>query len=105
MPEGPEGRRVLYLKFDGGARGNPGLGGAGAHSYLGPNPVVELWWGAVFVGENVTNNIAEYEGLISGLEAAVAYFGQRHFHFRIGGDSMLILGQVTGETPCRALNL
>ena len=61
--------------------------------------------GSAFVGEYVTNNVAEYEGLILGIEAAVALFGQRHFHFRIGGDSMLILGQITGETPYRALSL
>ena len=75
MPEGPEGRRVRYLKFDGGARGNPGLAVAGAHIFLGPNPMVELWWGSAFVGKYVTNNVAEYEGLILGIEAAVALLG------------------------------
>ena len=98
MPEGPEGRRVPYLKFDGGARGNPGLAGAGAHLFLGPNPIVELWWGSAFVGEYVSNNVAEYEGLVLGLEAAAATFGRKHFHWRIGGDSLLILGQVAGDT-------
>ena len=105
MPEGPEGRRVLYLKFDGGARGNPGVAGVGAHIFLGPNPMVELWWGSAFVREYVTNNVAEYEGLILGIEAAVALFGQRHFHFRIGGDSMKVPGQITGAMSCRALSL
>ena len=59
MPEGSEGRRVLYLKFDGGARGNPGLAGAGAHIFLESDPLIELWWGSMFVGEYVSNNVAE----------------------------------------------
>ena len=53
----------------------------------------------------MTNNAAEYEGLILGLEAEVRIFGHGHFHFHIGGDNQLILSQVTGEAACRAPNL
>ena len=80
MPEGPKGRRILYLKFDGGARGDPGLAGAGAHIFLESDPLVELWWGSAFVGEYVSNKVAEYEGLILGLEAAATNSGRKHFH-------------------------
>ena len=103
MPEGPEGSRVVYLKFDTGARGNPGLVGARAHIFLRPNPMVELWWGSAFVGEYITNNVVEYEGLILGIEAAYALFGRTHFHLGIGGASMIVMGKITGATPCRAL--
>ena len=34
-PEGPRRRRGLHLLFHRGARGNPGVGGAGAHIFLG----------------------------------------------------------------------
>ena len=65
------------------ARRNPGLGGAGAHIFFGLGLVVELWWGSMFRGEEVTNKVAEYEGLILGLQAAVQIFGRKQFHFQI----------------------
>ena len=96
---------MLNLLIDGGARGNPGIGGARPQIFLGHSPAVELRWGTIFLGEEVINNVAEYEGLILGLRAAVELFGRRHFYFRIGGDNQLFLSQVTEEMACRALNL
>ncbi len=48
------------------------------------------YWGA----EQVTNNVAEYRGLILGLEAA-----ERHAmtNIRIEGDSKLVISQVKGD--------
>ena len=55
------------MKFDGCSKGNPGLAGAGAVIYLFNN---EYWAESFFVGENFTNNHAEYAGLILGLQQA-----------------------------------
>ena len=57
----------FIMNFDGCSKGNPGLGGAGAVIY---NENDEIWSGTFFVGENATNNHAEYAGLILGLEQA-----------------------------------
>ena len=95
----------MNLSFEGGARGNPSVPGAGAHIFFGLSLAGRLWRGTVFPGKEVTNNVAEYEALILGLQAVVELFGRRQFHFRIGGDSQLLLGQVTGEMACRAPNV
>eukprot|EP01032_Pedospumella_encystans_P016564 gene16564-18894_t len=51
------------LRFDGGSRGNPGLGGAGAaiYNYMTSGELNEIWRGYFFVGKTgITNNQAEY---------------------------------------------
>ena len=81
--------RVLnpfLTSIDGGSRGNPGLGGAGGHIFLWGAEKMELWWGSKYVRDHATNNEAEYEGLILGLQAAVRHFG-RSSSFHIQGDS------------------
>ena len=60
-----QGKYILY--FDGCCKGNPGPGGAGAVLYKNN---IEIWSDSKFVGENVTNNIAEYTGMLIGLEYA-----------------------------------
>jgi ribonuclease HI len=52
------------LFFDGCSKGNPGLAGAGAVIY---NNDQEIWSDSFFVGDKITNNYAEYSGLILGL--------------------------------------
>ena len=56
------------LFFDGCSKGNPGPAGAGAVIYHND---IEIWYDAIFVGKRETNNVAEYSGLICGLEEAV----------------------------------
>jgi ribonuclease HI len=82
------GRAHVY--FDGGSRGNPGPAAIGWVIVTGDGIVAEA-------GETIgttTNNRAEYEALIAGLEAASDY-GYDEVHVR--GDSELIVKQVRGE--------
>ena len=79
------------LSTDGGARGNPG---PAAYGY-----VLEAEDGTVLAahGERIgeaTNNVAEYRGLVAGLEKAVE-LGVRELD--VVSDSELLVKQMTGE--------
>jgi ribonuclease HI len=79
-----------YVYFDGAARGNPGPAAIGWVIVTDDGIVTE---GGERIGET-TNNRAEYDALIRGLEAARA----RGFDaVELRGDSELIVKQVTGE--------
>ena len=78
------------LFFDGCSKGNPGPAGAGAVIYHND---IEIWSDAIFVGKRETNNVAEYSGLICGLEEAVR---QNIKQLSIKGDSELVIKQVNG---------
>ena len=78
------------LQFDGCSKGNPGLSGAGAVIYQGSE---EIWASSLFIGEKITNNFAEYSGLILGLEQAIK---MNIKVLMVEGDSMLVINQVTG---------
>jgi len=85
-----EGGGRAHVYFDGGSRGNPGPAAIGWVIVTGDGIVAED-------GETIgttTNNQAEYEALIAGLEAARDY-GYDEVHVR--GDSELIVKQVRGE--------
>ena len=58
----------VQMYCDGGSRGNPGVAGSGAVVY-GPDgdTLAEI---AYVVGKKASNNVAEYHGLLRGLEAA-----------------------------------
>ena len=83
---------------DGGARGNPGPAGWGAHLLLDGEKVLDLWG---FLGET-TNNVAEYRALIAALDAAVD-LGADEVVVRT--DSQLIQRQVTGRYKVRQPHL
>jgi len=87
------------MNFDGGSRGNPGLSGAGAVIYHFDK---EVWAASFFVGENATNNHAEYAGLILGLQQARAFNIK---HLKVEGDSLLVINQMKGLYKCRSENL
>ena len=85
-----EGGGRAHVYFDGGARGNPGPAGIGWLIVTSNGIVAE---GSDRIGR-ATNNQAEYEALITALEAARDY-GYDEVHVR--GDSELIVKQVRGE--------
>ena len=87
------------LKFDGCSKGNPGLAGAGAVIYNNNN---EIWNDYFFVGENATNNHAEYAGLILGLQQAITMGIQ---NLTIKGDSQLVINHMKGLYKCKSINL
>jgi ribonuclease HI len=76
---------------DGGARGNPGPAAA-AYLIFSENGAV-LKTDSRFLGKR-TNNQAEYEGVIAGLEAALA-LGVTDVVFHL--DSELVCRHLTGE--------
>jgi ribonuclease HI len=89
----------FVLFFDGCCKGNPGPGGAGAVIY---NNGIEIWSDSVFVGKKITNNIAEYTGLIIGLKQA-AKLGIKNII--INGDSQLVIKQMNGVYKVSSENL
>ena len=82
---------LITVEFDGGSRGNPGPAGLGVvlRSQDG-TPLLTL---GRFIGR-ATNNVAEYQALITGLKKA-AELGARRVAVR--GDSELIIKQMRGE--------
>lgn len=82
--------------FDGGSRGNGtgrAVAGSGAVIFRSGT---QVWSAGRFLGQ-VTNNVAEYDGLILGLEGA-AKLGIRRL--KIKGDSKLVVNQVQGQWKC-----
>jgi ribonuclease HI len=79
------------LRTDGGARGNPGPAGSGFVLEDPDGAVVRS--GGRYIGET-TNNQAEYDALIWGLETALEH-GVRSIEVR--ADSELVVRQVNGH--------
>ena len=85
------GRRVL-VEADGGSRGNPGPAGYGA-VVLDPDTGEALAERAAGIGR-ATNNVAEYGGLVAGLQAALE-LGADEVDVRM--DSKLVVEQMSGR--------
>ncbi|WP_416565418.1 bifunctional RNase H/acid phosphatase [Nocardia testacea] len=84
--------REVVVEADGGSRGNPGPAGYGAVVFDADRVgVLAERRGALGV---TTNNVAEYRGLIAGLEAA-AELGARVVAVRM--DSKLVVEQMSGR--------
>ena len=88
---------VLY--FDGGSRGNPGLAAYGF--VLERSDGESLAADGQVIG-TATNNVAEYRGLMAGLQAA-ADLGIRRL--TVFGDSKLVIEQMKGVWKVRAEGL
>lgn len=88
------------LFFDGCSKGNPGRAGAGAVLY---NPAGgEMFAESMFVGHSATNNVAEYTGLILGLNEALK---QGITELQVRGDSQLVIRQMQGKYKVNSPNL
>jgi ribonuclease HI len=87
------------LQFDGCSKSNPGIAGAGAVIYKFNEEISSK---IKFVGNNETNNVAEYTGLIIGLLEAI------NLNIKtlvVEGDSMLVIKQMKGEYKVKSENL
>jgi len=99
-----EGPADYVLTFDGGSQGNPGPGyGSYAlvHTRAGKRDLVRL-----DLGRSMTNNEAEYETLIAGLQGLIERIeGAGHapadFTVEVRGDSALVIHQVEGTWKAR----
>ncbi len=90
---------MIYTNSDGGARGNPGPGAVAA---LVRKEGEIFTKSSKFIGENTTNNVAEYEGLILALELASAVTKDEITCFL---DSELVVKQLLGEYKVRNENI
>lgn len=89
----------LVLYTDGASRGNPGRSAIGAVLYDESDEVVATV--SEVIGE-ATNNVAEYQAVIAGLETAVK-LGAEEVELR--SDSLLLVRQLTGEYKVKAAGL
>ena len=82
----------VIVEFDGGAKGNPGPAGFGVvvRSADDGTPLVTA---GRFIG-HATNNVAEWRGLIFGLEQAKRLAAT---DVVVRGDSQLVIRQMTGQ--------
>jgi len=113
----------IEVSFDGGARGNPGIAGAGAeiltryrnsqHDRTVQRSKIHM---RRFVGRSSTNNEAEYAGLLAGLAKIVqeiqSFATCRHLSSKqldctvaVKGDSNMIIQQLLGNYRCNSPNL
>lgn len=84
--------RSLIVEADGGSRGNPGVAAGGA-VVIDPASGEVLSELGVYVGV-ATNNVAEYNGMIAGIQAALER-DPSAIHVRM--DSKLVVEQMTGR--------
>ncbi|MDR6866119.1 putative phosphoglycerate mutase [Microbacterium resistens] len=85
--------RRLIVEADGGSRGNPGIAAGGA-------VVIDADTGEILAERGVdvgiaTNNVAEYSGMIAGLESAFARDDEARVRVRM--DSKLVVEQMSGR--------
>ena len=126
---------IITVSFDGGARGNPGVAGAGAviTSQINGEDTSQVVKIRQYCGPNATNNVAEYTGLLLGLRTAKD-FAEKYLRdasktktgasaaavsltssvrtllpidirINIRGDSDLIIKQMNGQYQCKNAKL
>jgi ribonuclease HI len=86
---------MIFTNSDGGARGNPGLGGIGV--IVREDEKILTRYSAK-IGKFVTNNIAEYEALIKALELASRFTKDE---LTCVLDSELVVNQLLGKYKVR----
>ena len=88
------------LYFDGASKSNPGKAGCGAVVYDDLNN--EIACRSMYLGDNVTNNVAEYTGLVVGLQLALK---ENIKTLNVYGDSLLVINQMNGIWKVKSVNL
>ena len=126
---------VITVYFDGGARGNPGVAGAGAviTSQINGDDASRVVKIRQYCGPSATNNVAEYTGLLLGLRTAKNFVEKYlrdlskantgasttaisltstakiappiDIQINIRGDSDLIIKQMNGQYQCKNAKL
>jgi len=88
----------LIIYTDGGARGNPGPGAIGVVICDENNHIIKKY--SQFLGENITNNEAEYSAAIFALKKVKLLFGKKtasNLEIEIRSDSELLVNQMEGK--------
>ena len=83
----------LVVEADGASRGNPGAAAGGA-VVLNPETGQVVARAGVLCG-HASNNVAEYRGMIEGLDIALAMAPEGSVHVRM--DSKLVVEQMSGR--------
>ena len=87
---------IIYT--DGGSRGNPGPSAIGVLVCNGKKKTIEKY--SHYLGDNLTNNQAEYEAVIFGLKKTKALFGKKKakkLEIDLRTDSEFLVKQLNGE--------
>ena len=87
------------LRFDGACRGNPGEGGSSAVIYKNNEVIDKCYY---YHPKPVTNNVAEYYGLLGGLNMCIE---KGYDNIFVEGDSKLVIEQVFGKWNCSHKNM
>ncbi len=100
--DGDDLRDEVVVFSDGGARGNPGPAAIGA-VVLDPSttPPTRLAEVSECIG-STTNNVAEYQALIAGLEAAREFPARK---VTVRADSLLVIEQLRGKWKVKQAHL
>lgn len=97
----------IVLHTDGGARGNPGPAGAGVAVFDLEGEVLQT--AKKFLGKDLTNNEAEYQALIFGLQTVWELFKEKtdfkNLDLEIKLDSELVIKQLRGEYKVKEARL
>jgi ribonuclease H / adenosylcobalamin/alpha-ribazole phosphatase len=98
----------LYVFFDGGSRGNPGVSGSGFVIYSDPLSQNIVYKGMKFCGKVNTNNFAEYTGLVEALKYITETTTpeiRKNINLFIYGDSFLVINHLNNKWQVKASNL
>ncbi len=90
--------KKIIIYTDGGSRGNPGPGAIGVVFYNEREEIFKKY--SQYLGENVTNNEAEYQAILFALRKFKALFGNKiaeSSEVELRSDSELVIKQLQGE--------
>ena len=88
----------IIVYTDGGARGNPGPSAIGVVIANEKNEIIRKY--NQYLGDNFTNNEAEYQAVIFALKKIKSLFGKKtsqNLDIEIRSDSELLVKQLNGE--------
>ena len=98
MPKASNGVKKFIIYTDGGSRGNPGKAAIGVVVCNELGQEVKKY--GEYLGDNLTNNEAEYSAIIFALKKFKAIFGKKlaeNTDIEIRADSELVVKQLNGE--------
>ncbi|MFH1656572.1 MAG: ribonuclease HI family protein [Candidatus Nealsonbacteria bacterium] len=90
--------KKIIIYTDGGSRGNPGKAGVGVVVCNEKGQSIDKY--SEYLGDNLTNNEAEYNGVIFALKKFKSSFGKKlaiGTEIEIRSDSELMVKQLNGE--------
>src|SRR4030042_468109 len=90
--------KEIIIYIDGGSRGNPGPAALGAVFCNEKGGIIKTF--SEYLGDDLTNNEAEYQACIFALKKFKALYGKKlakNTKIEVRSDSELLIKQMTGE--------